>query len=212
MYSTITEEAERSRKYQKRRRAVSGIATYFRLLSGTLIVMVSLRMVVLTSEAYAMVSSTRSSNEELLSLCQNGIANDSPHMRTACMQARVEHASPAIFRALSSATYAFCAEIYHIAFAPLHAIGLAGMISIVSALPWMSTLRNAFGWNTVGQVTAPLASYALGLNSNRSNENAEHAIYVLHNGERSDGITTNSMSRRRMLAPPIGFDETDGCL
>lgn len=212
MYSTIAEEEERSRKYQKRRRTVSALATYLRLLIGTLIVMVSLRMVVLTSEAYAMVSSTRSSNEELLNLCQNGIANNSPHMRTACMQARVEHASPAIFRALSSATYAFCSEIYHIAFAPLHAIGLAGLISIVSALPWMSTLRSAFGWNTVGQVTTPLASYALGLNSNHSDENAEHTIYVLHNGERSDGLSANGLSKRRILTPPIGFDENDGCL
>ena len=132
------------------------------------------------------------------------------------MQARVEHASPAIFRALSSAVYAFCAEVYHIAFAPLHAIGLAGLISIISALPWMSTLKNAFGWGVqgvLGQAANPLASYALNMSNGRSEDPtdpAEHTIYVLHNGERSDGISSNGLSQRKLMMPPIGFD-SDEC-
>ena len=114
---------------------------YGRVLCWTVLVGVALRMMVLVSEAYAMISSSRLSNEKLLELCNGGVAGGSPHMRTACLQARIEQASPAVVRALNSAMYAFINELYNLALQPLQALGVAGLISFCSALPWIGTLR-----------------------------------------------------------------------
>lgn len=119
----------------------SRMSTYSRILWSTLLVGVVMRMLVLVSESYAMISSSRLSNEELLDLCKEGIASNSPHMRSACLQARIEQASPAILRAINSALYAFVTDLYNLALQPLQALGVAGLVSLLSALPWIGTLK-----------------------------------------------------------------------
>ena len=207
MFAAIEREEELRRKYTKRRRTVSAFTLYVRILCGTVAVLIFLRLIVLTTEAYAMVASARSSNEDLLRLCGEGIATSSPHMRAACMQARVEHASPAFVRALTSATYSFGGEVYNIALAPLHAISLAGLLSIISALPWLGTLRNAFGWGG-------LSAASQGFRSNHSTTTSpmqipEHAVYVLHNGERSLGPSVGGFVQRKR--PALLMDMDDEC-
>ena len=127
-------------------------------------------------------------------------ANNSPHMRTACMQARVEHASPALLRAFTSATYAFGGQIYDMAFAPLHAIGFAGMLSLIGALPWLTTIRNAFGW--IAPATKRMQSFtSASQDINETNTFPEHTVYVLKNGERA---TQNRRLSQREVCPSFG--------
>lgn len=196
----------------QRRKAVHALATYMRVLTITSMILVVLRMIVLTSEAYAMIASARSSNGDLLRLCEDGIATNSPHMRTACIQARVEHASPAILRALNSAAFAFCGELYQLAFAPLQALSLAGVLSLMSAVPWLSSLRTALGWgasasHALGEISG--AGYEIGLGINGS-MSPEHTVYVLQAGDRDDADRTSRTLTRRntaTLTPPAFCDD-----
>lgn len=198
------ESRERTLKYERRKRAVSAFALYMRIFCGTLITLILLRLIVLTSEAHAMITGARMDNQELLRLCEDNIAVNSPHMRTACMQARIERASPAFVRAFTSATYAFCGEIYSIALAPLQAISVAGLLSLVSALPWFATIRNVFGMSRSVRSRVDPYEAALGNGSFAP----EHAVLVLHNGERAQPLSAPSLSKRRALTtPPTLLDE-----
>lgn len=176
----------------KRRRLVGAFGTYLRIFAFTLFILLMLRVIVLTSEAYAMISSSRSSNSDFLQLCEDGIATNSPHMRNACTQARVEHAPPAILRALTSAVFAFCGELYSLALAPLQAISLAGILSIVSALPWLSTLRTAIGWGANANAQS-LGGYEVGIGMNGSLF-PSHRVYM--EGDPNDFESSSSTSNK----------------
>lgn len=77
-------------------------------LIGGLITIVSFaRVAVLFLEALSAVRTERAADVELLELCAQGSASDSMKMRSACLQARADRASPillkAVLRAVSTA-------------------------------------------------------------------------------------------------------------
>ena len=90
------------------RRAVS--------VAGALLALVSVaRALVLFLEALSAVRDERMRDIQLLELCQSGVARESPKMRTACLQAQADRASPivlkAVLRAFSVAYEDFAASV-----------------------------------------------------------------------------------------------------
>tara|TARA_Y100000389_G_C17466614_1_gene526240 strand:- start:1456 stop:2028 length:573 start_codon:yes stop_codon:yes gene_type:complete len=82
-------------------------------VAGALLALVSVaRVLVLFLEALSAVRDERTRDHELLELCQSGAARESPKMRTACLQAQADRASPivlkAVLRAFSTAFEDFC--------------------------------------------------------------------------------------------------------
>lgn len=157
-----------------------------------------MRMMVLISESYALISSSRLSNEELLNLCKEGIASNSPHMRSACLQARIEQASPATVRAINSAFYAFITDLYNLAFQPLQALGVAGLISLLTALPWIGTLKTTL-------LTSAVAKFIKSkkLKVEDIEDNFDQRVIVLHNGTSvsSDGLRQFPQKRQLFTHP-----------
>lgn len=77
-------------------------------LFGSMLTMVSVaRVSVLFLEALSAVRHERNQDTDLLELCKQGLANGSMKMRTACLQAQADRASPiflkAMLRAVSTA-------------------------------------------------------------------------------------------------------------
>tara|TARA_B100000575_G_scaffold181906_2_gene146073 strand:+ start:669 stop:1199 length:531 start_codon:yes stop_codon:yes gene_type:complete len=73
------------------------------------------RVAVLFLESLSVVREERTADYELLELCRSGSAKQSPKMRTACLQANAERASPvvlkAIVRAVSTTFHEFAASV-----------------------------------------------------------------------------------------------------
>ena len=121
-------------------------------------------------------------------------------MRTACLQARIEQASPAVVRALNSAMYAFINELYNLALQPLQALGVAGLISFCSALPWIGTLR------TILPTLSSLSGLCgrTGLSTHGSfklediEDNSNQRVVVLHNGSRTMLGDSNQRTHKRL--------------
>lgn len=55
---------------------------------------------ILLFEAFSEVSNERSLDQDLIKACEDRIADSSPKMRTACIQARSEQAAPLVLKAL----------------------------------------------------------------------------------------------------------------
>lgn len=87
----------------------------FAWFSTVLAVISMARVLVLFLEAVAVVRDERNHDSELLELCSGGQARGSPKMRSACLQAQAERASPillkAIVRAVSTAWKEFAETI-----------------------------------------------------------------------------------------------------
>lgn len=60
----------------------------------------AIRTLILLFESWAMVREEREADEELIQLCKNGSARSSLKMRSACLQARADKASPVLLKAL----------------------------------------------------------------------------------------------------------------
>lgn len=73
-------------------------------LLGVLATVVSFaRVSVLFLEALAAVKDERAQDAELLAMCAQGMARSSPKMRSACLQAQAERASPVLLKAVLKA-------------------------------------------------------------------------------------------------------------
>lgn len=73
-------------------------------LLGVLLTVVSFaRVSVLFLEALAAVKDERAQDVELLSMCAQGVARSSSKMRSACLQAQAERASPVVLKAVLKA-------------------------------------------------------------------------------------------------------------
>jgi hypothetical protein len=165
-------------------------------------VLALLRVTVLVSEAYALIVSERRSEMEFVQLCNEGRASRSVHMREACMHATVENSGFVIFRALSRGCYDFFAELYQFACAPFRAGAWFGALSLVSLLPWVSTLK-ALCWP--------------GAASSASGDSASaQRVLVLSNGASAtewngdeDDIGGYSMRRRRVPMAKLAMAASD---
>lgn len=85
-------------------------------VAGALLAFVTVsRALVLFLEALAAVRDERTRDSELLSLCQSGAARESPKMRSACLQAQADRASPlllkAVLRAINTAFDDFTSSV-----------------------------------------------------------------------------------------------------
>ena len=60
----------------------------------------AIRTLILLFESWAVVREEREADEELIQLCKNGSARSSLKMRSACLQARADKASPVFLKAL----------------------------------------------------------------------------------------------------------------
>lgn len=58
------------------------------------------RLLVLVLEAYSAIRSERADDEQLVDLCKHGAAQTSARMRSACLAANAERASPILLKAL----------------------------------------------------------------------------------------------------------------
>jgi hypothetical protein len=73
-------------------------------LLGLLLTVVSFaRVAVLFLESLAAVNDERAQDVELLSMCAQGVARSSSKMRSACLQAQAERASPVVLKAVLKA-------------------------------------------------------------------------------------------------------------
>tara|TARA_B100001109_G_scaffold174312_1_gene142467 strand:+ start:8634 stop:9245 length:612 start_codon:yes stop_codon:yes gene_type:complete len=84
--------------------------------AGALLALVAVaRVLVLFLEALSAVRDERTRDAELLGLCQSGAARESPKMRSACLQAQADRASPivlkAVLRAFNTAFEDFAASM-----------------------------------------------------------------------------------------------------
>lgn len=156
-----------------------------------------LRFAVLVSEAHAMVVGERASDDELIDLCRSGAARQSSHMRSACMQATVDRASPAVVRALTRGAYAFVHEVYALVCEPFRAMSLVGVVGALSVVPWIGSLRGMLGMAE--------ASYS---SSTRDGGTTDPTVVILHNGRAPIGpaettddllLLDRALPRRRHL-------------
>ena len=208
MYSAIEADVLHQSRLSQKRRRVKAVTLYMRFFFYTTLILISLRFTVLVSESYAMISTARSSNGDLLNLCNDGVAANSPHMRTACVQARVEQASPIILRAVNSAAFAFCTELYNIALAPLQALSIASILGILSAIPWMTTLRFALGYKSAVDGfmnTDMLNANRIGVAYNGTMA-PDHSVYIMRHGDREE-IAPKTAPHRRLLSRPTIEEE-----
>ena len=144
-----------------------------------------LRFVVLVAEARAMIVTERSTDDELVHLCTSGAARESAHMRSACMRATVERASPAVARALTRGAYAFVSEMYVLFCEPFKACSFLGAVGVLSVLPWANTLWTAL----VGSISKTARIYS---------DEGDHAVVILRNGEIPCKLPSHSLPNLRL--------------
>lgn len=193
-------QEEQAEEYRNERRALrkqrAGTAVLgTSLVAGTAVAMLLLRLVVLYIEAYTLIKTERSNEEELISLCRSGSARTSAHMRAACLKAQIDQSSPIIFGALTKSTYALMREAGLLLSWPFKTFGLVSLCSVLGVLPWIETIRSLIFGNKKPAERAP-----------------EHSIFVLNPGDRFPGLTFQSLrSREKLLTPPLldegGFEE-----
>ena len=156
-----------------------------RLAAVTVSFVMFLRFIVLVSEAHAILLSERSREDEMILLCQSGAAPTSTHMRAACLGASRDRAGMVWVRAFIKATATFTNDTLSFLSSPARAGAWAIALGILSALPWLSPLRNMFYAITQSERDSPSAA-------------SEHRIVVLHHGSR-EGSLTQPYARSRSL-------------
>ena len=124
-----------------------------------------LRFIVLLAESRAVLISERATDDNLVKLCSAGAARESAHMRTACMEAMRQRASPILARSITRAAYSFASELYVTLSEPFQAGSMMGLVGLISLIPWISSLRNLFK------------------GSDDAQRPAERTVVLLQNGE-----------------------------
>ncbi len=169
-----------------------------RLAAVTVIFVMFLRFVVLISEAHAILLSERSREDEMMLLCQSGAAPTSTHMRAACLGASRDRAGMVWVRAFIKATAAFTNDTLSFLSSPARAGAWAIALGVLSALPWLSPLRNMLYAITLSEREHPSAA-------------TEHRIVVLHHGAR-EGSLTQPYARNRSFEYDASNSSTVGNL
>ena len=179
----------RSGSPSKNRRArppASATMMVIRIFSASLVVLVVLRIVVLVSEAYAVVVNEREAEDELVRLCEQGKAGRSAHMRQACMGVAVDRAGFAIVRALHKGIYAFVRDAYAFLSSPFRAGAWMSVMGLMGVLPWLGPLKAMCSPTPVAVAPPP-----------------EQRVIVLHNGDRASSLTTASFRSNGIKYPPM---------
>lgn len=115
----------------------------------SLIVLTLCRFVVCFSESYSLVANERRSDDALLELCSNGAAVESSRMRQTCMEAKTAHASPLIIKAIVRTGSALLEEASMVVMAPVRAMSVASILTVLGVLPWFGSLRSFFASRSV---------------------------------------------------------------
>ena len=118
------------------------------LVSALLALISFARVAVLFLEAMALVRDEREQDGELLRLCREGAARGSVKMRSACLQANADQASPLVLKAIVRAVSTAWAEFYATVSTPFGALAVLGFFAIslvMPVLPWARALATAFG-------------------------------------------------------------------
>ncbi len=119
----------------------------FAWLSTGLAVISMARVLVLFLEAVAVVRDERGHDSELLELCTGGAARGSAKMRSACLQAQAERASPLLLKAVVRAVSTAWKEFSETVASPF---GFASMVLfVISSLllpvvPWVKAILTAW--------------------------------------------------------------------
>lgn len=191
------------------------------IVLGAIILILS-RLFVLFSESIAIVRADRASDEDFMEQCSaGGPALQSGLYRTACMEARAKHASPAVVKALSRVGSILYQELISLAMAPMRWTATVSLVGILGVLPWLPSVMRSLLWSVgVG-----------GACTGRDADDKRHSVIIMHHGEPSDSFgsggggggshispTKGSTRARRMITsvgtPPFieeGYgDEDDG--
>ena len=132
------------------------------------------RVASLFLESYTTVRAERASDERLLQLCQsNDAPTESAHMRSACLKARRDRASPLLFKASLRAVHTAWEEFTDAVGSPFK-LGMV-VLFLLSGLvmPLMPALR-------VASDAANIAGDMMGLDL--EDEDADSQVIVLHGG------------------------------
>ena len=95
------------------------------------------------AESLAMLQSTQDSNLDLLELCNDGRAQNSKYMRTACGEVRVEEATHIYMRALSRTVFVGASQLYDVLSRPFQAAGFGVIVAACYAIPYAGILMQA---------------------------------------------------------------------
>ena len=95
------------------------------------------------AESLAMLQSTQDSNLDLLDLCNDGRAQNSKYMRTACGEVRVEEATHIYMRALSRTVAVGASQTYEILTKPFQAAGFGAIVAVCYAIPYAGFIFQA---------------------------------------------------------------------
>jgi len=117
-------------------------------VSGLLAVISAARVLVLFLESRALVNDERQQDRELLELCRTGAARGSVKMRTACLQAQADQASPLILKAIVRAVSTAWSEFLVAVSTPFGAFAvLLFLVSslVLPVLPWARALATVIG-------------------------------------------------------------------
>lgn len=164
------------------------------------------RVLVLFLEAMATVSDERSQDSELLDLCKSGTARGSPKLRSACLQAQADRASPLVLKAVVRAVSTAWREFSESVATPF---GFATMVLfILSSLllpvvPWIKAILTAWAGDDED------------LQDLHRDSDLEHHIVVLNGDQTFLPARANMRKRmaRRLIGNPrrvASFQATNG--
>ena len=118
------------------------------IVSGLLALISFARVAVLFLEALALVQDEREQDGELLKLCRAGAARGSVKMRSACLQANADQASPLVLKAVVRAVSTAWGEFYATVSTPVGALAVFAffLLSLVMpVVPWAKAILAAVG-------------------------------------------------------------------
>ena len=118
------------------------------IVSGLLALISFARVSVLFLEALALVRDEREQDGELLRLCREGAARGSVKMRSACLQANADQASPLVLKAVVRAVSTAWGEFYATVSTPFGALAVFAffvMSLVMPVVPWAKALVAALG-------------------------------------------------------------------
>jgi hypothetical protein len=93
------------------------------------------RIIVLLLESLAAVQDERKNDLELLEICRQGTARGSTKMRSACLAAESERASPLLLKAVVRAVYTSWSEFAAVVSAPYGLLTMVGFVFASLVLP-----------------------------------------------------------------------------
>ena len=107
------------------------------------------RVAVLFLESLSVVREERNADYDLLELCRSGVGKQSPKMRTACLQANAERASPVILKAIVRAVSTTFREFAESVNSPFGFATVALFVLSSLVLPVVPMIRALTGaWRT----------------------------------------------------------------